>query len=133
MDEETIAAGLAQKVHRYEPTTEQVVTPVVEEPTNLARTAEHIDIDELTQYKLHDFFGEPYRANDEVKRQQMQYIYTHIAEMVGTQEYGFVVAKMRDMERIIGIAHSNNKIYKMYQWLKLDNMRRNIDAQMSAI
>lgn len=133
MNEEQIAAELAQNVQRYEPTTEQVVAAVAEEPASLARTAEHIDLDELTQYKLHDFFGEPYRANDEVKRQQMQYIYGCVAKMIGTQEYGFVVAKMRDMERVIGIAHSDNKIYKMYQWLKLDNMRRNIDAQMSAI
>ena len=133
MDEQALAAELAQNVVRpTEQPPEQIVTPT-QEPDSLARTAELIDLDELTQYKLHDFFGEPYRANDEVKRQQMQYIYGCVSKMIGTQEYGFVVAKMREMERIIGIVHSDNKIYKMYQWLKLDNMRRNIDAQMSAI
>lgn len=98
-----------------------------------ATTATDYQLDEITQYKLHDYFGDPYKANDEVSRQQIMYIYEQVADMLPEKEYGFVVAKIRELERIIGTANSEDRRYKLYQWLKLNNVRRNIDAEMSAL
>lgn len=132
MDEQVIADQLKQNV--AQPTVEEVTPapPTVGEP-NQAQAAAAIDLDELTQFKLHDFFGEPYRATDEVKRQQLSYIYQNVSEMVGSTDYGIVVTKMRDLEQVVGLAHTQDKMYKMYQWLKLNNVRKSIDMQMGAL
>ena len=132
MTEQEIADRLKQTIQPApEPSVPAPVKP--DEPINLATTAVEIDLDELTQYKLHDYFGEQYRPNDDAARQQLQYIFSEVSKMIPEQEYGFVVAKIRDLERIIGTSHAEDRRYKLYQWIKLNNMRRNIDAEMGAI
>lgn len=98
-----------------------------------ATTAPNFQLDEMAQYKLQDYFGEQYKDSDEVKRQQVQYIYEEIAKQIDNHDYGFVVAKLRDLERIIGVTHSEDRLYKVYQWLKLDKTRRSIEAELGAI
>jgi hypothetical protein len=131
MDEATIAAKLQNsipedsvftKADPIEPGTPGVATPAID-----------IELDEYTQYKLHDYFGEPYRPNDEVAKQQLRYIYEKVSERIGSQEYGLILAKMREMEQIIGTSHTERRMYRLYQWLKLDNVRRDIDLQMGAL
>lgn len=134
MTEAEITASLQQSVTPPPSVVDEVVPILPEEGTpNQAQDAPLIDLDELTQYKLHDFFGEQYRATDEIKRQQLSYIYQQVSKMIETQDYGFVVAKMRDLEQMMGIAHSQDRLYKMYQWLKLDSMRKSIDMQMGTL
>jgi hypothetical protein len=133
MDEAEIQAALRQNIATDPEISAPPIVTMPEPPSSAANTAVHIDLDEITQYKLHDFFGEPYKANDEIKRQQISYIYENVSKMVDSPEYGFVVAKLRDLERIIGISQSEDKIYKMYSWLKLNNIRKNVDLQMGAI
>ena len=133
MTEQEIVEQLKQKVT---PPVDTVLTPVVphvDVTYGQATTAPEFELDEMLQYKLHDYFGEQYKDSDEVKRQQIQYIYGEVAGMIDTQEYGFIVAKIRDIERIIGLTNTSNRLYKLYQWLKLDKVRRNIDAEMGAL
>jgi hypothetical protein len=132
MNETEIVERLKQNVT---PPPDTTLAPVaVPEPTNgQAVIAPTFELDELTQYKLHDYFGETYRDTDEEKRQQAQYIYKHVSELIDNRDYGFVLAKIRDMERIIGLNGAENRLYKLYQWLKLDNTRRSIDAEMGSI
>lgn len=132
MDEQTIADRLRQNIPKpYE----TIISPVVADSTAVGSDAASLDtgLDEMIQYKLHDFFGEQYRDSNEESRQRVQYIYDRVADMLDSKEYGFVIAKIRDLERVIGITHSDNRLYKMYQWLKLENVRRNIDAEMGAL
>jgi hypothetical protein len=103
-----------------------VVGEAVDGPVNLK-------LDELTQYKLQDFFGVKYRSTDEIAKQQAQYVYQAVAERVDTPEYGFILDKIRELENIIGTANSEKRLYKLYQWLKLDNVRRRTEAEMSAL
>lgn len=133
MDEDDIAERLKQNIRPAQDPIVRDNPPLEDEPINLATTAVNIDLDEVTQYKLHDYFGEPYKANDEVARQQLQYIYSELAKLVQEPEYGFIVAKARELERMIGTTQSENRRYKLYQWLKLNNVRREVDAEMSAI
>lgn len=133
MTEAEIVAQLKQNVQAPEDNILDTRPAPKEPEVNLATTAIGIDLDEVTQYKLHDYFGEPYKANDEVGRQQLQYIYSEVAKLIPDVEYGFVVAKIRELERMIGLTNSEQRRYKLYQWLKLNNVRREVDAEMGAI
>jgi hypothetical protein len=132
--EQQIVEQLKQNIT---PPPDNVLRAAPETPVNpingQATIAPEYKLDEMAQYKLHDYFGEQYRDSDEVKRQQTQYIYEEVAKLIDTSEYGFVIAKIRDLERIIGITSSENRLYKLYQWMKLERVRRNVDAEMGAI
>lgn len=112
-----------------------VAPPEPEQNTNngQATIAPAYELDEMTQYKLHDYFSETYKPNDEVSNQQVRFIYEQVAARVDNPEYGFVLAKIRELERIIGTANSDRRIYRLYQWLKLDAVRRNTEAEMGAL
>lgn len=137
MDETQITAQLQQRVPRpYEPDLPEPDAPPVDPPqpiTDGSTPLTPAELDEITQYKLHDYFNIHYRTTDDMNKQQAQYIFDRVAEMIGDRDYGFVVAKIRDLEGIIGTQNSDNRMYKLYQWLKLEGMRRSIDAQMGAI
>lgn len=89
-----------------------------------------IDLDEMTQYKLHDLFDAKYEANDETSRQQLQYIYKTVSEMTDGEDYPIIASKIRELMRVAGIAHSDRKLYKLYQWLKLSNVMRSTEVEM---
>lgn len=129
MDETHIAAQQAQNIPQpTEPTPIAISEP---ELTGFGTAA--IELDEMTQYKLHDIFEAKYDANDQESRQQLQYIYESVSDMVDTKDYSFVAAKMREIMRIAGISHSDNKLYKLYQWLKLSNVSKRTSAEMEAL
>jgi len=129
MDETHIAAQQAQNIPQpTEPTPIAISEP---ELTGFGTAA--IELDEMTQYKLHDIFEAKYDANDQESRQQLQYIYGAVSDMVDTKDYPFVAAKMREIMRIAGISHSDNKLYKLYQWLKLSNVSKRTSAEMEAL
>lgn len=134
MDEQTIADRLKQKIASPPEADESVVvTQPDTDPPNQANVAIPAELDEITQYKLHDFFGEPYKEYNEINRQRLNYIYEQISDMVNSTDYGLVVAKMRELEQIIGIAQSPDRMYKFYHWLRLNNIRKDIDLQMGVL
>lgn len=130
MTEEEIAQNLKQNLPQ-----EAEFTPPAPDPVNTDQVHGNVPfrLDDIAQYKLHDFFGAKYRPTDEISVQQVNYIYENVAKMVDTPEYGFVVSKIRELERLIGTSNSEQRIFKLYQWIKLDNLRRNIEAEMGAI
>ena len=132
MDEASIAQQLQQTIQPVlTPVTAPTAAPVTD--TNQATTPVSYDLDDMVQYKLHDFFGEQYKPTDETSKQQVQYIYEQVAKMVEEKEYGFIVAKIRDLELTLGISQLEGKKYRLYQWLKLDSIRKNIDSEMGAL
>lgn len=133
MDEQTIVDNLKQGIPQPQESEFTPTRPEIEPDSSSATPAVTIDLDEMTQYKLHTYFDERYREHDEVARQQLQYIYGEVFNMVEDKEYGFIVAKIHELERQIGIANSDKRRFKLYQWMKLNNVRRGIDAQMGAI
>lgn len=134
MNEDEITRQLRQNITAPP---DNVLTATVQAPVDAtngqATTESEYPLDEMTQYKLHDYFGEYYKDSNEVKRQQAQYIYDEVAKTLEDKQYGFVVAKIRDMERVIGTTNSENRLYKLYQWMKLDKMRRNVEAEQGAL
>lgn len=111
------------------------LAPVTDVPANngQAEIAPAYELDEMVQYKLHDLFGTQYRPTDEVSKQRVQYIYETVSKTLEDPQYGFVAAKIREIERIAGITNSDDRIYRMYQWLKLENIRRTTESEMEAL
>ena len=130
MDETTIATQLKQSITSPPSTVLGTVAKVVEPQSGVPVI---YPLDELVQYKLHDYFGEQYRSNDDIAKTQIQFIYDNVSKMVDNPEYGFVLAKIRDLESILGFGNGDNRIYKLYQWLRLEGVRKNIDAEMGAL
>ena len=132
MNETEIQAQLKQRMVQPEPS---ILAPQQEPDTTVgqATIAPAYELDEMLQFKLHDLFGAQYESNDEVTRQQLTFIYQEISSMIPEQEYGFIAAKINDLMRIIGISHSENKIYRLYQWLRLNKVRLSTEAEMGAL
>jgi hypothetical protein len=130
MDEQTIVENLKANL----PQPQESTPPAPEQPnTDQDHSSVGMKLDDITQYKLHDFFGAKYKPSDEISNQQVSYIYEHVAEMLENPEYSYVVAKIRDLERILGTSNSSQRVFKLYQWLKLDNMRKNIEREQGAL
>lgn len=130
--EAQIADRLKQNLPKdYE--TDLAPTSEPDATTGQATDAAPYELDEITQYKLHDFFGEQYRDTNEENRQRVQYIYEKVADMVANTDYGFVISKIRDLEQVLGTYNSEDRLYRLYQWLKLENVRKKIDAEQGAL
>lgn len=127
MNEETIVAKLKQNLPASSPHTPAL--PVVgDEPTGQPT---NYGLDEMTVYKLGQHFGENYKDSDSVARQQLGYIYQDIAERLGTREYPVIVGKINDLRRMLGFNHTEDSRYKLYQWLKLDQKRTQIEMEQN--
>lgn len=133
MTEAEIASQLMTKVTPPPDNVPITIEPAGDINQGEAKIAPEAPLSELTQYKLQDYFGEQYKEGDEVKRQQVEYIYEQVSKMIDSQDYGFVVAKIRDLEQIIGTYNSEERLYKLYQWLKLENTRRSVEAEMGVL
>lgn len=131
MDEEAITARLRENVPREdEPVQAPIQAPPTGEPSGVTGG---IALDDMMQYKLHEYFGQQYRTTDEESKQRTSYIYQTVAQLIGTSDYSFVVAQVRQLEQMLGTANSPDRLYRLYQWLKLDNARRKISMEMDAV
>lgn len=132
MNEDEVAAKLQENISRVDEA--QPALPIVPaEPTSATDATLNYDLDEMTLYKLHDYFGERYKSPDEESSARVKFIYERVAQEIGTADYGFVVGRIRELERILGTATAQDRLYRMYQWLKLDKVRRSVDAEMGAL
>jgi hypothetical protein len=92
-----------------------------------------IDLDEMTQYKLHDLFDAKYDPNDNETRQRLQYIYTVASDGLEAPDYVTVASKIRETMRIAGITHSDKKLYKLYQFMRLSNVMKKTSQEMELL
>lgn len=130
MNEDEIVAKLKENIKTDEP---QVVVSDDQKPSNTAMDAVRIDFDEVTLYKLHEFFGEQFSPMNSVSNKRLGYIFEIIAQDIGTSDYGSVLSKIREIEQQIGTSHESNRLYRLYQWLKLDGVRRKVNEEMGAL
>lgn len=130
MDEAQIVESLKQNV----PQTEAFVPAEPDQPIPPdGTTVTPQSLDELTQFKMHDYFGEQYRGSNEDNKERLQFIFDAISEQLGERDYIRVMSRVNELEMMIGTAHSENRIYKLYQWLGLDQVRRNAEKSMRLI
>lgn len=129
MDEAAIAAQQATKITQpVESTPAAISAP---ELTGFGDAS--IDLDEMTQYKLHDLFGARYDPNDNETRQRLQYIYGIASDGLETKDYVTVASKIRDTMRVAGITHSDQKLYKLYQFMRLSNVMKKTSQEMELL
>lgn len=130
MNEEDIVAKLADNL----PKPPEPVAPVEEKPTGVQEHGSvDYGLDETVQYKMHEFFDEDYKPSDYAKKEAMGFIYKEIANMVPGAEHVDVMHKMRDMLQISGLAHSNNKVQKFSEWLRLRSIANNAHKRMEVL
>lgn len=126
MQESQIAEAQKAKMPQPEqPVQAQAAPP---EATGFGNAA--IELDELTQYKLHDLFDAQYSPKDTDAKKYLDYIYGKVSDMSEQKEYPFVAAKIRELMRVAGIAHSERKMAKMYEWLRLADVSKQTQIQM---
>lgn len=123
--EEEIVARLQENIPKQPE--HNMAAPVVSDPQE---TPIEQGLDEITLYKLHQHFGETYREGDLESNKQMKYIYESVAEQLGTRDYPVVVSKINELKRMLGLNHTDNSKYKLYEWLKLDQKRSQIELEM---
>lgn len=131
MDEDAIVANLRENVP---PPAETQPAPPASLPTDEpSGVTGGMVLDDIMQYKLHEYFGQQYKFVDEQAKQRVEFIYKTVAERIGVSDYSLIVSQIRNIEQMLGIAHADNRLYRMYEWLRLDNTRRKVDMEMAAV
>lgn len=131
MNEEALAARLRENL----PSQPEEETTKVDEkkPEVTEDTLLSTKIDDITQLKIHEYFGQKYRTSDEESKQRTSYIFETVAKDIGTIEYSKVISRIHEIEQFVGTTRSDNRLYKLYEWLKLDNTRRRASMEMDAL
>ena len=128
MNEEQIVSRLKQNIPEPTQHTPAVVAPP--EPPGVAKDATDNGMDELILYKLTDFFNEDLSSEN---KQWLTYIYEQVAKSIGTSEYLDVTTKIAQLLGIAGLNHSERKVYKLYQWIRLDEVRKSTEREMTLL
>lgn len=126
MDEAQIVERLKQNI-TPPPDTVLTTTTVTDTTNGQATVAPEYKTDELLTYRLHEFFDSSFHSSNTQTKSQVEYIHQKIVELTGVSDYNSVVAKIIEVERELGILYDSQRLYKLYQWLKLDTMRQNIN------
>jgi hypothetical protein len=127
MDEAQIQAKLQANIPQPEAFTP---APVIVEPTDTTAIAPQTELDELTQFKIHDYFGERFTVSSTESKEKVQFIFDHIAQQIGTRDYLSVLNRVNDLEQMIGSRHADNRLQRLYQWVGLDRVRQQTENAM---
>jgi len=131
MSEDQVVASLRENVPSpVEPETKPELPPP--EGTPASATA-GVQLDDMMHYKLFEYFGQQYRTTDEQGKERIAFIYNAVAQQIGTNDYSFVVAQLHNLESMLGTSHAENRLYRVYEWIRLDGMRRKISVEMDAV
>lgn len=127
MNEEAIAEQ--QRANLPQPTEH---TPAVDAPPEATGFIDG-GLDELTQYKLHDFFGENPKRSDYDTKQHLGFIYQEVSKMIDSTDFIDITNKMSEIMQIAGLNHSDRRIYKLSEWLKLRSVASNAHKKMETL
>lgn len=130
--EEQTVASLRESVPSPDEPQTKPETPTPPEGTPASATA-GVQLDDVMHYKLFEYFGQQYRSTDEQGKERIGFIYNSIAQQIGTTDYSFVVTQIRNIEQMLGTGHADNRIYRVYEWIRLNGIRRKIDMEMEAV
>lgn len=132
MDESNIVAELAKNAPKPEPS-EPAKTPEPPKADYTAKSAGNYEVPELTIYKVMDALGEQYKEGDTEGIDYAKNIYKMTADMIGSYEYLDVAEKIREISRLIGANNSQNQLFRVYQWLRLEGQRKKIEREQEII
>ena len=131
MQEQQIADKLKQNLPPPPAPVAPTIAPVnTEEPS---ANIPNLELDEITLYKLNDFFGIRYSPYENETNNRINFIYETIAEQIGTRDYGFIVQEIARYQQMLGANYADDRLFKVYKWMKLDSMRKSTEAEMGAL
>lgn len=129
MDEAHIAAKVAQNIPVELPSQQAqtaTASPAVETDEGYIFTS---PLDELSTYKLYDFFNLPTvdRSLPETNRMMNKII--EWATLSGAAEYYDIVGKLREVQQVFKLTD----IKSIYRFCKIDMQSKRLDAEMRAL
>ncbi len=127
MKEADIAAKVAQNIPK-ETHVEETVTAVALPPSDEGYAWTN-PLDELSMYKLYDYFNVDtlHRGDHETTKIMDKLVEWAVSN--GAIEYHDVIGKVREIQRMLG----KNDLNDLYRFAKLDMQRVKLDAEMRAI
>lgn len=129
MNEEAIAEQQRQNIPQPEAFVPTPESPA--EPTDGSILS--AELDELSMFKIHDYFGEQYSPGNQDSKTRIQFIFDNIAEQIGSRDYLTVMSRVSELESMIGLTHIANRSQRLYQWVGLDRIRRQTEKSMRLI
>lgn len=125
---------IASKLRANVPQEVEAPRVVIPTPTGVQdHSSVDTGIDDLTNFKLHELLGEEYRSSSSETKQQMNYIYEQISKGLESPDYINVAKQIRELLQVAGLAHTDNKVYKLYQWLRLKSVASNAFTEMDLL
>ena len=127
MNEADVAAKVALNIPK-EPTSEEPAVAVANDPTEEGYVWNN-PLDELSMYKLYDFFNVSIVNRGDHETTKMMDRLVEWAMAKGAVEYHEVISRVREIQRLLG----KSDIKDLYRFVKLDMQREKIDAEMRNI
>jgi len=130
MNEADVAARVAQNIPK-EPVAVQepaTLTNVAPQPTDEGYIFQN-PLDELSMYKLYDYFGVDLRERTNSETHKVMDKLVEWATMSGAVEYHDVIGKVREIQRLLG----KNDLHTLYSFAKIDMQRQRLEKEMSKL
>lgn len=121
MNESAIAAQVATNM----PTVEQGPPPVLKDVVDQQRTTE-------LEHELMDFFKVG-RTEEEDAKEPVRKIVGWLVTQTGSEDRLDVLTALRELEGRLGLTYREGKLASIYNYLKLDNQRRQIEREMALV
>ncbi len=133
MDEQAIAAKLAENIPRDEPVAPQTATIASDTPTDTGYV-DDMPFDELTKYKLSELFLIPQhlQSNPETNK-KLGLVYGWAATVSGSNDYLEIAGFLTRMEGMLGQGGLQSRLDKFYHYATLDLQRRKIEQEMTYV
>ena len=129
MDEQAIAEKQKANIPTQDPAPQPTEQP---ELVNTDQQTMQTDapLEPLAGYKLADVLRIQYEPNDTEQAERLEYIYKEAAQLSGSAEYIDVAKHIRSLVEMLGAQSSQDPLYTVYQWMKLDSTRKKVEQEM---
>lgn len=131
MDEQTVAAQVAQNIHKEE----HIPAPIVAEEPQPSAFDSNVALNDPTfAVQLQDYFDIPrVERYNEVTQQQLREVYGWAAERAGSTDLDKVLPIVRALENELGATFTTDKLQRLAKFVKLQKQSAVLRAQMESI
>lgn len=127
MDEAQIAASLQARLSKPEAVKEPVAEAI---NTDISTIQVDMPLEPMLGYKLADVFRVNFEPKDNVMTERMKFVYDEVSKTIGSTEYMDVAQYIRSLVEMLGAQSTQDTLYTVYQWMKLDSNRKKIEEEM---
>jgi len=127
VDEKDIAARLQGNIPKpAEPTAPEPPKPATDEQSSMVQNA----VSELTLLKLGTELGVVY--HDTRATEQLKFIHEQMVGVSADTSYESILETVKDYLTRLGLRFNEERLGKLYMWLKLNQERMAIEREMAA-